>query len=60
MEKKAALTLEERIALLEDEIARCWSRHDGTQDETIRPYAKKDGWLVGSHFRLFVGYRIRS
>jgi predicted DNA-binding protein (MmcQ/YjbR family) len=36
MEKKAALTLEERIALLEDEIACCWSYHNGTQDDELK------------------------
>jgi predicted DNA-binding protein (MmcQ/YjbR family) len=36
MEKKAALTLEEEIAELKDEIARCWSRHDGTQDDELK------------------------
>jgi hypothetical protein len=36
MEKKAALNLEEEIAELKAEIVRCWSRHDGTEDDELK------------------------
>jgi predicted DNA-binding protein (MmcQ/YjbR family) len=36
MEKKAALTLEEEIVELKAEIARGWSRHDGTEDDELK------------------------